>query len=119
MCVIVGVNACNHVYKLFAHVLVTTPQTLPSLSTIKRHEEEAKQILGEKFYSNLNIIIYNLMDGSTYLNLTSEKNGPTVYQGMIARNYAENIDSMQDKSKAPCFQGKYYHDIFGIGHSKY
>lgn len=87
--------------------------------TIKRQDFEARKILGEKIFEDLDHLIYSLMDGSTFLNLTSEKNGPTIYQGMITRNYAENVDHMKDKTVMPTFKGKFYHELFGAGPSRY
>ena len=64
-------------------------------------------------------MIYKLMDGGTFLELTAKKNGPTIYQGMITRSYATCVDGVSDKSTLPPFRGQHYHDIFGLGKGSY
>ena len=64
-------------------------------------------------------MIYRLMDGGNFLELTAMKNGPTIYQGIITRSYATGVDGVTDKTTLPPFRGQHYHDIFGLGKGNY
>ena len=88
-------------------------------STIRQQEEAAKKILGEKLYWDLDEMIYKLMDGCNFLELTSKKNGPTTYKGLMPREYATCIDEVTDKSTLPPFRGHHYHEVFGMGKGRY
>ena len=80
---------------------------------------EAKKILGDKLYWDLDEMIYKLLDGGTFLELTAKKNGPTIYQGFISRDYATCVDDADDKGDLPPYRGQYYHEIFGLGKGNY
>ena len=88
-------------------------------STIRQQEESAKKILGEKLYWDLDEMIYKLMDGCNFVELTEKKNGPTIYRGMIPRDFATSIDTLSDRSTLPPFRGHHYHEVFGMGKGKY
>ena len=76
---------------------------------------EAKKILGDKLYWELDEMIYKLLDGATFLELTARKNGSTICQGVISRDYGVVPDETTDKSPQPPYRGQHYHEIFGLG----
>ena len=111
-----SIHAYAYMY-MYMHTCVHTHTH--THSTIRQQEEGAKKILGEKLYWDLDEMIYKLMDGCNFLELTSKKNGPTTYKGMITRDFATCIDGVADKSTLPPFRGHHYHEIFGIGKGRY
>lgn len=83
-----------------------------TLSTIRRHEEEAKQFLGERLYGELDQMIYDLMDGGRYYNMASVKHGLQVHSGNMERARSLNVDEKENKLKLPPYKGKLLHEIF-------
>ena len=87
--------------------------------TIRRHEEEAKEILGERLYYDLDQMIFDLMDGARFDSTCVTMNGPQVHSGRRTIEFVINQDLKENKHNLPLFMGKYYHEIFGYGLGDY
>ena len=84
--------------------------------TIKEDSVEAKKILGSKLYLDLDKMILDLMDGSTFLTTAMANVGPTTISGWTNKGEALNEDHFNCRHRLPPFTGKYYHEIFGMKH---
>ena len=81
--------------------------------------EEAKKILGEEVFAQLDQLVYNLLDRSTFLSLTEEKYGAMVFTGSIRRQSGMNKDTVKDKTSVPPFRGQMYQELFGVSKPEY
>ena len=96
-----------------------SPSPSPPHSTIRRHAVEAKQILGERLYVDLDMMIYENMDRARYPNSVVHKVGEQVICAALEKDTSLNAEVKENKVKLPPFKGRYYHDIFGIGKPDY
>lgn len=80
---------------------------------------EAKEILGERLYRDLDQMIYDLMDGGRFYNTASLMSGPLVVSGGMNRKDSVNEDHYSNRHDIPPFTGKYYHEIFGLRRGDY
>jgi hypothetical protein len=87
--------------------------------TIRRHEEEAKKILGDRLYYDLDVMIVEHMDEAKFHHSACLKNGPQVHSGSMSRTISINSDEKDNRLGLPPFRGKYYHELFGCGRGEY
>lgn len=88
-------------------------------STIKQHVLEAKEILGERLYNDLDHMICDLMDGTRFYPSAMLMRGPLVASGGVRKKGTLNEDQLDCRHRLPPFTGKYYHEIFGLGRGDY
>lgn len=89
-------------------------------STIRRHKEEAKKILGDRHYDDLDQTISDLMDGGQFRSMAEKKCGPRVYCGSKSPSdesdwdgrAALNMDKKENRLKLPPYKGRYYQELF-------
>ena len=90
-----------------------------SHSTIRRHEEEARQILGDRLYYDLDQMIFELMDEGKFNSMALRKSGTQVHSGNMTRTTSINSDLKENRLGLPPFKGKYFHEVFGYGRGDY
>ena len=84
-------------------------------STIKQHVLEAIEILGVRLYNDLDMMMYNLLDGAKFHETATLISGPLIVSMGVKKKNTFNEENFDCRHRLPPFTGQYYHEIFGLG----
>ena len=80
---------------------------------------EAKAILTERLYADLDKMINDLLDAEKFFNLAPMMHGPSIVLGGTEKEGAVNEENVTSRHCLPVFTGKYYHELFEMKPGEY